>query len=273
MKTSGIYIHIPFCAAKCIYCDFYSVADQDDRIDAFVDSLVMEINKSDVDVTNWKFDTIFIGGGTPSLLNAIQLEKIIDALSKKYDLSNIIEFTMEANPGEAPFDKLKDFRSLGVNRLSMGVQSFKSNLLSFLSRIHSADDAINTFKSARKAGFDNINCDLIYNIPNQSLNDWKDDLKQLIELNPEHISAYSLTVEQNTPLFGLVNSNSVKMPDDEIHLEFNSIAYELLKKNDFIQYEISNYSKLDKECFHNLHYWDNDTYLGFGPSAHSFDGQ
>lgn len=272
MKTSGIYIHIPFCAAKCIYCDFYSVAGQDDRIDSFVDSLVKEINNSDVDVTNWKFDTIFIGGGTPSLLNAIQLEKIIDALSKKYDLSNIIEFTMEANPGEAPIDKLMDFRSLGVNRLSMGVQSFKSNLLGFLSRIHSADDAINTFKSARQAGFENINCDLIFNIPNQSINDWKDDLNQLIDLNPEHISAYSLTVEQNTPLFGLVNSNTVKMPDDEIHLECNSITYELLNKNDFIQYEISNYSKLDKECFHNLHYWDNDTYLGFGPSAHSFDG-
>ena len=271
MKTSGIYIHIPLCAAKCIYCDFYSVADQDDRIDTFVDSLVMEINKCDVDVTNWKFDTIFIGGGTPSLLNAIQLEKIIDALSNRYDLSNIIEFTMEANPGEAPIDKLKDFRSLGVNRLSMGVQSFKSNLLSFLSRIHSAGDAINTFKSARKAGFDNINCDQIYNIPNQSINDWIDDLNQLIQLNPEHISAYSLTVEQNTPLFGLVNSDSVKMPDDEMHLDFNSIAFELLNKNDFSQYEISNYSKLDKECFHNLHYWDNDTYLGFGPSAHSFD--
>ena len=131
MKTSGIYIHIPFCAAKCIYCDFYSVADQEGRIDVFVDSLVIEITNCDVDVTNWKFDTIFIGGGTPSLLNAIQLEKIINALSKKYDLSSIIEFTMEANPGEAPIDKLKNFCSLGVNRLSMGVQSFKSNLLSF----------------------------------------------------------------------------------------------------------------------------------------------
>ncbi len=272
MKTSGIYIHIPFCAAKCIYCDFYSVAGQDGRIDDFVNSLVMEINDSDVDVTNWKFDTIFIGGGTPSLLNEIHLEKIVDTLSNKYDLSNIIEFTMEANPGEAPFKKLRDFRSLGINRLSMGVQSFKSNLLSFLSRIHSAGDTINTFKSARKAGFENINCDVIYNIPNQSLTDWKDDLQQLIELSPEHISAYSLTVEQNTPLFGLVNNNTVTMPDDEKHLEFNSIAYELLNKNDFIQYEISNYSKLGKECFHNLHYWDNDTYLGFGPSAHSFDG-
>jgi len=272
MKTSGIYIHIPFCAAKCIYCDFYSVADQDDRIDDFVNSLIFEIDRCDINVTNWKFDTIFIGGGTPSLLSAKQLERIISALQKKYDLADIIEFTVEANPGEALYEKLKDFHSFGVNRLSMGVQSFKSNLLQFLSRIHTAEDAMRTFESARKVGFDNINCDLIYNIPNQSLDDWKDDLNQLIELNPEHISAYSLTVENGTPLHGLVRNKTIQMPNDEKHLQFNSTVFELLSKNDFIQYEISNYSKLNKECFHNLHYWDNDTYLGFGPSAHSFDG-
>jgi len=272
MKTSGIYIHIPFCAAKCIYCDFYSVAGQDERIDEFVESLIVEINNCNVNVTNWEFDTIFIGGGTPSLLNAQQLEKIINALSKKYNLSNVIEFTVEVNPGEASFEKLRDLRSLGVNRLSIGIQSFKSNLLKFLSRIHSTEDAINTFKPARQVGFDNINCDLIYNIPNQSINDWKNDLKKLIELDPEHISAYSLTVEQNTKLYELVINKSVKMPNDDKHLAFNSIAFDLLSKNNFIQYEISNYAKLKKECLHNLHYWENDTYLGFGPSAHSFDG-
>ena len=161
MQTSGIYIHIPFCVKKCIYCDFYSVANQDERIDAFIDAVVMEINKYTTDVSNWKFDTIFIGGGTPSLLSANQLEKIISTLNKKYNLSNVIEFTMEVNPGEAPIDKLKDFHSLGVNRLSIGVQSFQSNLLEFLSRIHSAEEAIRTFKLAREVGFENINCDLI----------------------------------------------------------------------------------------------------------------
>ncbi len=272
MQTSGIYIHIPFCAAKCIYCDFYSVAGQDERIDAFVDSLVMEINSCEVDVTNWQFDAIFIGGGTPNLLEAKQLEKIIGALNNKFKLDYIKEFTLEANPGEAPLEKLRDFHSLGVNRLSIGVQSFNSRLLKFLSRTLSAIDIFNTFDSARKVGFDNINCDMIYNIPLQSVKIWKDDLNKLMKLNPEHISAYSLTVEQNTKLFELVLSNAVQMPKDEKYIIFNSTAREILNAHNYIQYEISNYSKLHRECIHNLHYWKNDFYLGFGPSAHSYDG-
>jgi len=272
MQTSGIYIHIPFCKSKCIYCDFYSVAGQDEKIDNFVNTLTREIETYIVDTSNWSFDTIFIGGGTPSLLNANQMEKIIDALSKKYNLSNVKEFTIEANPDEAPSEKLKDFYSLGINRLSIGVQSFKPELLQFLTRIHSVEDVFRTFQSARDSGFENINCDLIYNIPGQSLKDWQFDLNTVVKLNPEHISAYSLTVEQNTKLYELVLNNNVQMPKDEKHLEFNSISFELLKKHDFIQYEISNYSKSNKECLHNLHYWDNDYYLGFGPSAHGYDG-
>ena len=164
MNTAGIYIHIPFCKAKCIYCDFYSVAGQNDRIEIFVNTLIREIETCVVDTSNWSFDTIFIGGGTPSLLNAQHLENIIDALSKQYDLSYIKEFTIEANPGEAPKDKLVEFYSLGINRLSIGVQSFKPDLLQFLTRIHSTDDVFRTFQSAHDAGFENINCDLIYNI-------------------------------------------------------------------------------------------------------------
>jgi oxygen-independent coproporphyrinogen-3 oxidase len=226
-----------------------------------------------VDTTKWTFDTIFIGGGTPSLLNAHQMEKIICALNNKYDLSKIKEFTIEANPGEAPKKKLKDFYSLGINRLSIGVQSFKSELLQFLSRIHSADDVFRTFQSARTVGFQNINCDLIYNIPRQSLDDWQDDINTLINLNPEHISTYSLTVEQNTKLHELVTNKSVKMPIDELHRQFNAITYTTLQKSNYTQYEISNYSLSTKECLHNLHYWENDFYLGFGPSAHSYDGR
>ncbi len=273
MKTSGIYIHIPFCIAKCIYCDFYSVAGQDDRIENFVNVLIHEIKECQVDTAKWTFDTIFIGGGTPSLLNAHQMGKIISTLNKKYDLSKIKEFTIEANPGEAPKEKLKDFFSLGINRLSIGVQSFKSELLQFLSRIHSAEDVFRTFQSARNAGFENINCDLIYNIPGQSLDDWQDDLNTLVKLNPEHISAYSLTVERNTKLHELVQNKTVKMPVDEIHQQFNAITYSTLQKSNYVQYEISNYSKFNQECLHNLHYWENDFYLGFGPSAHSYDGK
>ncbi len=273
MKTTGIYIHIPFCITKCIYCDFYSVTVQDDRIEILVNVLIREIKTCQVDTSKWTFDTIFIGGGTPSLLNAKQLEKIISALNDKYDLSKIIEFTIEANPGEAPEEKLKDFYSLGINRLSIGVQSFKSELLQFLSRIHLAEDVFRTFQSARAAGFENINCDLIYNIPGQSLEDWQNDLDKLAKLSPEHISAYSLTVEQNTKLFELVKNKSIIMPIVELHQQFTSITYSTLEKYNYTQYEISNYSRPNKECLHNLHYWENDYYLGFGPSAHSYDGK
>ena len=273
MQTSGIYAHIPFCKAKCIYCDFYSVSGQDERIDNLVKALISEIEQYSVDTSKWTFDTIFIGGGTPSLLNANQMERIITAFNNKYELSNILEFTVEVNPGEASKEKLKDFYSLGINRLSMGVQSFKPELLQFLSRIHSAEDVFRTFQSARDASFENINCDLIYNIPGQSLKDWQNDLDKLTEMNPEHISAYSLTVEQNTKLFELVQNNTIKMPVDELHQQYNDITYTILRNNNFQQYEISNYSKSNRECLHNLHYWENDKYLGFGPSAHSYDGK
>ncbi len=272
MQTAGIYIHIPFCITKCIYCDFYSVAEQDDRIDNFVNALIAEIKNSDTDVSKWKFDTVFIGGGTPSILSQTQLEKIISALDKSFDLSNNIEFTLEANPGEAPLDKLQDFRTLGINRLSIGIQSFNPELLKFLSRIHTSDDAVNTFNSARKAGFDNINCDLIYNITDQSANDWKNDLNELVELDPEHISAYSLTVENGTVLNDLVNKKTIQIPDDEMQIDLYNTATEILSKNKYRQYEISNFSKAGKECLHNLHYWNHDKYIGFGASAHSFDG-
>ena len=254
MNTAGIYIHIPFCKSKCIYCDFYSVADQDERIEQFVSALILEIRTCPVVTTKWTFDTIYIGGGTPSLLNAHQMEKVISALYDRYDLCKITELTIEANPGEAPKEKLKDFYSLGINRLSIGVQSFKPEVLKFISRIHSTEDIFKTFQSARDVGFKNINCDLIYNIPNQSLEDWRNDLDTLIKLNPEHISAYSLTVEQNTKLFDLVHNKTIKMPHDELHQYFNDIIYSSLQNNNYIQYEISNYSKSNRECLHNLHY-------------------
>ncbi|NHZ87370.1 MAG: radical SAM family heme chaperone HemW [Planctomycetia bacterium] len=273
MNTAGIYVHIPFCKSKCIYCDFYSVAGQDNRFENFINALIHEIETYQVNTAKWVFDTIFIGGGTPSLLNAYQMDKIISALNKKIDLGKIKEFTIEVNPGEAPNEKLKDFYSIGINRLSIGVQSFKSELLQFLSRIHSAKDVLKTFQSAHDAGFENINCDLIYNIPGQSLEDWQDDLDTLVNLNPEHISAYSLTVEKNTRLFELVKNNSVAMPIDNLHEHFNTLTLSTLIKNNYIQYEISNYSKPDRECLHNLHYWENNYYLGFGPSAHSYDGK
>ena len=206
MQKAGIYIHIPFCTVKCMYCDFYSIPKRETEIPKFVQSLAKEINLyADTHNINWDIDTIFLGGGTPSLFTAQGLQLILETLDQRFGLSQVKEITLEANPGEAPLEKLKLFRELGVNRLSMGFQSFDTNLLSFLGRIHSPEDCFNTFKNARKAGFDNINADLIFDIPGQSLSKWKRDLKTLVDLQPEHISAYSLTVEKNTILYNQIH--------------------------------------------------------------------
>ena len=272
--SAGIYLHFPFCKVKCMYCDFYSIPKREDEIPKFVESLATEISLyADSHDIDWKFDTIFLGGGTPSLFTTKGLELILETLHQKFDLSNVKEITLEANPGEAPFEKLKAFRELGVNRLSMGFQSFDTDLLNFLGRIHNPEDCFKTFDKARKAGFDNINADLIFDIPGQSLSQWKKDLKTLVELQPEHISAYSLTVEENTALFGLVKSGKVKMPSDILDLAMFKHTRNYLPENGFNSYEISNFCKTGMECKHNLHYWNLDKYLAFGPSAHGFNGE
>tara|TARA_B110000438_G_scaffold117086_1_gene114439 strand:- start:4234 stop:5316 length:1083 start_codon:yes stop_codon:yes gene_type:complete len=257
-----------------MYCDFYSIPKREDEIPKFVETLATEISLyADSHDINWEFDTIFLGGGTPSLFTVKGLELILETLDQKFDISNVKEITLEANPGEAPYEKLKAFRELGVNRLSMGFQSFDADLLTFLGRIHNPDDCFNTFKNARKAGFDNINADLIFDIPGQSLRKWKKDLKTLVDLQPEHISAYSLTVEENTTLFGLVKSGKVKMPSDILDFAMFKHTRDFLSQNNYKSYEISNYCKTGMECKHNLHYWNLDNYLAFGPSAHGFNGE
>jgi len=272
--SAGIYLHFPFCKVKCMYCDFYSIPKREDEIPKFVESLANEISLyADSHDIDWKFDTIFLGGGTPSLFTTKGLELILETLHQNFDLSSVKEITLEANPGEAPFGKLKAFRKLGVNRLSMGFQSFDTDLLNFLGRIHGPEDCFKTFDNARKAGFDNINADLIFDIPGQSLRKWKNDLKTLVDLQPEHISAYSLTVEENTALFGLVNSGKVKMPSDILDSAMFKHTRNYLPENGFNSYEISNFCKTGMECKHNLHYWNLDNYLAFGPSAHGFNGE
>ncbi len=273
MPKAGIYIHMPFCRVKCMYCDFYSVADRDDQIPAFFDALLKEIDMCETDTSNWIIDTIFIGGGTPSLTPSHLLEKLIRTLERKFNLSQVNEFTMEANPGEAHADSLKAFRDLGVNRLSMGVQSLEPSLLQFLTRIHGPEEVFKTFDAARVAGFDNINCDLIFNIPGQTMDIWKRDLQTIIDLEPEHMSCYSLTVEEGTQLFQYVNRGKVAMPSDDDSAAFYEWTQDVLGNNGFDQYEISNWSKPELTCKHNLHYWEIDPYWAFGPSAHGFDGK
>ncbi|MBL7013680.1 MAG: radical SAM family heme chaperone HemW [Candidatus Marinimicrobia bacterium] len=273
MIKAGLYIHIPFCATKCMYCDFYSIADRNESIPRFIKALVKEIEQSSIDSSNWIFDTIFIGGGTPSLLEPNHIESILNALETQFDLSQIKEFTIEANPGEAPYNRLNNFHELGINRLSMGVQTFQPELLQFLTRKHSTQDVFDTFEHARKAGFQNINCDLIYSIPGQTWDMWDKDMSTLIQLNPDHISAYTLTVEKGTDLFHSVNNKSIIMPNNDITGDWFLKTHDYLASNGYSGYEISNFSKPGLECNHNLHYWNIEPYLGFGPSAHSFDGK
>ena len=273
MKSAGIYLHIPFCAVKCMYCDFYSITDRESSIPIFIKAIMQEIKECRIDASDWIIDTIFIGGGTPSLLSENMIESLLSQLHKKYDLSNIKEITIEANPGEAPKDRLKSFYKMGINRLSIGVQSFQPNLLQFLTRIHNRNQIFETYDNARDAGFDNINCDLIYSIPGQTWSNWSDDLDTISAMGPEHISAYTLTAEKGTELFSMVLNNKLKMPKKEQEGEWFLKTHEILSQSGYQAYEISNFSKSGYECNHNLHYWNIEPYLAFGPSAHGFDGQ
>ena len=255
-----------------MYCDFYSIADRNDSIPRFINALVYEIERNTIDSSDWIFDTLFIGGGTPSLLEPNYIELILNALNTKFDLSQLKEFTIEANPGEAPLHRLHDFHQLGINRLSMGVQTVQPEVLQLLTREHSIQDVFDTFDNALQAGFNNINCDLIYSIPEQTWDMWEKDMSTLIDLNPDHISAYTLTVEKGTDLFLAVNNKSIIMPNNDMAGEWFLRTHEYLASHGYPGYEISNFSKPGLECHHNLHYWNIEPYLGFGPSAHSFDG-
>ena len=271
MKKAGLYIHIPFCKVKCVYCDFYSITKKEDQIPLFTECLLKEIDSYKHYAGKWKFDTIFFGGGTPSLLPAKCLEQILQKLHDTFDTSNVREITLEANPGEAPLQHLKDIRNLGVNRLSIGFQSFDDKILKVLGRLHQSEDCFKIFYNARKAGFDNISTDMIFNIPELSTQNWKKDLNRLLELDPEHISAYSLTVEPSTKLFNLVKRKELLMPLETTDIEQFLLTEEILSKHGFDHYEISNYAKKSMKSKHNLHYWNLSPYLSFGPSAHSYD--
>ncbi len=270
--TGGVYIHIPFCKAKCMYCDFYSVADRDTAMNRLVDCLLREIRDAGGSPPGWQIDTLFIGGGTPSLLAPHHLEQLIAALDQAFGLNELVEFTLEANPGEAPEDKLRAFRELGVNRLSMGFQSFDPGLLKFLGRLHDPAACFKTYAAARRAGFDNINADLMFNIPGQSLRRWRADLTALADLEPEHISAYSLTVEKGTELSRMVAAGEVALPDEDRDYRMYALTRELLSRRGYVPYEVSNYAREGRACRHNLHYWRIEPYLSFGPAAHGFDG-
>ena len=267
---AGIYVHIPYCKKKCIYCDFYFKINADDMHD-----MISCINKELVSRKNYlkssRVKTIYFGGGTPSILTKQNIKTILKTIYDNYKVCENLEITLEANPDDLNRKKIADFFNIGINRLSIGVQSFKDDDLIFLNRNHSREDAIRSIKIAQEIGYKNISVDLMYGLPKQSLKDWEDNLNLLFDLNIQHLSAYMLTLEKKTKLFEYVKKNKVKMIDD---LTIINQYYKLLsiaKKNNFVQYEISNFAKNNTLSKHNTSYWQNKLFLGVGPSAHSFD--
>lgn len=266
---SGLYIHIPFCKQACSYCDFYFLT-RDELRQPFVDALVSEIQYyKQSKFTEHPFRTVYLGGGTPSLLNQSQLEKIFFELNDVFKIE-AEEVTMELNPDDVSPDYLKTIQDLGVNRASMGVQSFDKRLLEFMHRAHTRKDAIKALEALQKTDFPTFTADLIYGNPGQSLTDLQRDIDQLLYFKPPHISAYSLTIEPRTRLGKQVELGRIHPPDDEkISLHFDLVRSELAKAG-LHQYEVSNFARQGKEAVHNSNYWKHENYLGFGPSAHSF---
>ena len=263
----AIYVHIPFCLRKCFYCDFPSYANRAvTEIDAYVESLVYEINSAKINVKEGV--TLYFGGGTPSLLSAIQLSKIMGALRDKGWLFS--EISLEANPGTVTEEKLLAFKALGINRLSFGVQTFKNSLLKTIGRIHNRSEAIQAILLAKKVGFENINIDLMNALPTQTVFDVYEDLKTALSLEPTHISAYALKVEEGTAFAELANQNEFFQPLDEIQEAMYELIPKILTANGFKRYEISNFAKSGYECEHNKVYWRYQNYYAFGLGACSF---
>jgi oxygen-independent coproporphyrinogen III oxidase len=275
-QLASLYIHIPFCEKKCLYCDFYSIETLA-PMDEFLKALDMEIAAGAERGAGVRFDTVFFGGGTPSLLTPAQLQRILSSLRSSYSIAPDAEVTLETNPGTVTPGKLSAFRSLGVNRLSVGIQSFDEQELHFLSRIHDSAQAVEAVTQARKAGFDNLSIDLIYSLPGQTSHQWLLTLERGLALEPQHISAYSLIVEDNTPLSRMVRAKQVSPNPVEAEAALFELTMQIMADSGFEHYEVSNYAKPGRRSRHNYAYWSHENYLGFGPSAHSFwrapDGQ
>lgn len=269
-KELSLYIHIPFCKQKCFYCDFPSYASIDYLREDYVKALCKEIEEKAID---YKMKSIFIGGGTPSYLETKEIAKLLKTISK-LDLEEGMEFTMECNPGALAEEKLKTMIEGGVNRISMGLQAVQNSLLKDIGRIHTFKEFTENFNLARKVGFKNINVDLMFGLPNQSFDEWKESLETIADLNPEHISAYSLIVEEGTAFYKLWERNKLILPTEEDERRMYSETKEILKAKGYHQYEISNYSKEGYECYHNKVYWESKNYLGVGSASTSFiDGK
>ncbi len=284
IASLGLYIHIPFCAQKCPYCDFNTYAGLDALHDRTVDAICAEMARWREPLSGRVVETVFLGGGTPTVLTPAQLTRIVQQAHDCFTLSATCEFSSEANPGAVDRDKFALLRGLGVNRLSMGVQSFQPDELGFLGRIHDVGDVYRAYDGARAAGFENINLDLIFGLPHQPASHWRDTLSKALALKSEHLSLYSLIVEPETPLHHWVQVGRVDQPDEDEAADLYELAMDELGEAGYIHYEVSNWARMTAgdpaagthaaatpayACRHNLIYWRNQGYLGIGPGAHS----
>ncbi|MBP3429017.1 MAG: radical SAM family heme chaperone HemW [Clostridia bacterium] len=273
--TVSVYIHIPLCIKKCAYCDFASYPGRLPQQDAYIDAVCREIRAQAAFFGRRRVATVFLGGGTPTLLTAEQLSRIMDALRECFDLLPDAEITMEGNPGTLSPDRLAAYRASGVNRLSLGVQSMDDGLLAAIGRIHTAEQAEEAVRMARGAGFDNLNLDLMYGLPGQTPAQWESTLRAAIALGPEHLSCYSLILEEGTLLHRQVEEGScAPLPDEDALDEMDAITARLTAQAGYAQYEVSNYARPGRECRHNIVYWECLPYLGVGCAAHGdMDGR
>ena len=278
-KNVGLYIHIPFCKQKCQYCDFKSYAGKENLIDTYIRWLEFELkgvgegnrldyenNLDDLAVVK----SIYIGGGTPSFIDGKYIEEILSIANEYYTVDDNAEITIEVNPGTIDKDKFETYLRNGINRISIGLQSTHNRLLKELGRIHTYQDFLNTYNLARSVGFKNINVDLMLGLPNQSLQDLEESLKEIIKLNPEHISVYSLIIEEGTPFYDKLEMNEIVLPDDELERKMYWVTKKELENAGYIHYEISNFAKPGFESKHNLSCWNQEEYIGIGVAAHSY---
>jgi putative oxygen-independent coproporphyrinogen III oxidase len=282
----SLYFHIPFCTHRCAYCDFNTYAGQESLIPAYVEALCKEVDHVGARAAAVPLHTIFFGGGTPSLLSPKQFELIFESIRANFKFTEDVEITIEANPGTVSYKNLLELRKIGINRISYGVQSANTEELHMLERAHNFFDVIEAVASARKAGFDNLNLDLIYGLPEQALSTWQTTLKRILDLHPEHISAYALTLEHGTPFGRWSSLGLLPLPDPDLAADMYEWAGETLDANGYVQYEISNWAKdlaLGGQaprrgahgspafaCRHNLQYWRSLPYLAFGAGAHGY---
>lgn len=270
-EKSGLYVHIPFCKSKCVYCGFYSTVNHRET-ERFLSALSEEIDLRSTAAEGATFRTIYFGGGTPSLLQPSQLQHILDNIHRHYDIDPDAEITIEANPEQLTSDYCKELKTLGFNRISIGIQSFHDEILQFLGRKHTAKEAMQAVENAHNAGFDNISIDLIYGVNERDNTLWLKELETAFTLPIRHFSAYALTVEENSLLYRRIRQHKTVEPDEDLASVQYTILTEMVEKSALAQYEVSNFAVKGWESRHNSAYWDRTPYLGLGPAAHSFDG-